>query len=155
MNLQNLLNNFLSSGLNQKMTLHSFEDFDSREGVKKTIPLLFNKVHGVYVFEHVNHGVIYIGSSGKVPHNPKSQGIRNRILQGYTPYKLNKRIIRYHKKDSSNNETQEYHLSDITIHMIVMDKSPNLITIPSVLEHFLLQIFYNSKSILPYINRVI
>lgn len=155
MNFQNLFNSYSSFGFNQKMNLYSFEIFDSRDDLKKTIPIRFNKVHGVYIFEHINLGIIYIGSSGKVPNNPKSQGIRNRILQGYTPYELNDRIIRYHLRDLSDNKILEYKLSDITIHVIELDKISQPISIPSVLEHFLLQIFYNLKGKLPNINRVL
>lgn len=155
MTFQSILDRFYTYNFNQEIRLHSYNGFNSREGLKTTIPISFNRISGVYIFEHKNLGVIYIGSSGKIPKNPKSQGIRSRILQGNTPYKLCDDNIDYHKKNMSVDNKPVFKLSDVTVHIIELVKINQPISIPSVLEHFLIQIFYNSKGKLPYINKVI
>lgn len=155
MTFQSILDGFSTYNFNQEIRLHSYKGFNSREGLKTTIPLKFNKISGVYIFEHVNFGVIYIGSSGKIPRNTKSQGIRSRILQGNTPYKLCEDKIDYNKKDLSVDEKLVFKISDVTVHIIELVEINRPISIPSVLEYFLIQIFYNSKGKLPYINKVL
>ena len=152
---QELLDSSLISGFDQKMKINSFQKFESRGDIMNTIPTRFNKVRGVYIFEHLNHGVIYIGSSGKIPINPKSQGIRNRIIHGYTPYKLDEKNLEYFVKELFENKKQHFKLSDVTIHTIELYNKSYPISVPSVLEHLLIQSFYNLTGQLPVINRTI
>jgi len=153
MNIKELVVIFNSYKLLDEIKLTSFSSFNSRDNFKNNISSRLNKSKGVYVFQTKRDGIIYIGSSGKVidVKTKSNQGIRSRILNGSSPYKLEGELLKY--KESNSNEYSEkiYRLKDLEIYF--KETPDGIFKIPSVLEHFLIQLFFNKTGKLPVINR--
>ncbi|WP_298265674.1 hypothetical protein [uncultured Lutibacter sp.] len=150
-------NSFLKNDLPQ------FEELigiNSRKELIKNINFL-NKTKGVYVFEHSDNGVIYIGSSGKVNRkkNKNSEiclnGLGSRLIRSSTPYSFVNENLCYDKiinsdsKKKKSNYYKSFLLNDIKIYYIKTGEIP--FTVPTVLEHLLIQVYYHSGK-LPLIN---
>ena len=81
-----------------------------------------------------------------------NQGIRSRILNGSSPYKLEGEFLKY-KESKSNKYSEKYYyrLKDLEIYYYEIGEG--IFTIPSVLEHLIIQVFYNKTGRIPIINR--
>lgn len=148
-----LVENFNSIFDVGKIEFKKFNEFISRDDFKKKIDSSLNKTKGVYVFQTKKDGVIYIGSSGKVIdiEIKSSQGIRSRILNGSSPYKLEGEFLNFKESNSNVYSDKNYMLKDLEIYYHEIGKG--IFTIPSVLEHLMIQFFYNKTGRIPNINR--
>ena len=155
MNIKELVVIFNSYKLLDEIKLTSFSSFNSRDNFKNNISSRLNKSKGVYVFQTKRDGIIYIGSSGKVidVETKSNQGIRSRILNGSSPYKLEGEFLKYKESNSNEYSEKNYRLKDLEIYF--KQTGDGIFKIPSVLEHFLIQLFYNKTGKLPVINRKI
>ena len=153
MNIKELVVIFNSYKLLDEIKLTSFSSFNSRDNFKNNISSRLNKSKGVYVFQTKRDGIIYIGSSGKVidVETKSNQGIRSRILNGSSPYKLEREFLNYKESNSNGYSDKNFRLKDLEIYYKETDDG--IFNIPSVLEHFLIQLFYNKTGKLPVINR--
>ena len=144
---------FNSYKLLDEIELTSFNCFNSRDNFRKNISSKLNKTKGVYIFQTKRDGIIYIGSSGKVidVETKSNQGIRSRILNGSSPYKLEREFLNYKESNSNGYSEKNYRLKDLEIYY--KETGDGIFNIPSVLEHFLIQLFYNKTGKLPVINR--
>jgi len=149
-----LVEKFNSIFLTNKIEFKIFDEFTSRDYFKKNIDSSLNKTKGVYLFQTKKDGIIYIGSSGKVidAETKSNQGIRSRILNGSSPYKLEGEFLKY-KESKSNKYSEKYYyrLKDLEIYYYEIGEG--IFTIPSVLEHLIIQVFYNKTGRIPIINR--
>jgi len=153
MNIKELVVIFNSYKLLDEIKLTSFSSFNSRDNFKNNISSRLNKSKGVYVFQTKRDGIIYIGSSGKVidVKTKSNQGIRSRILNGSSPYKLEGELLKYKESNSNEYSEKSYRLKDLEIYF--KETPDGIFKIPSVLEHFLIQLFFNKTGKLPVINR--
>ena len=153
MNTKELVKIFNSYKLLDEIELTSFSCFNSRDNFRKNISSKLNKTKGVYIFQTKRDGIIYIGSSGKVidVETKSSQGIRSRILNGSSHYKLEGEFLNYKESNSNGYSEKNYRLKDLEIYY--KETGDGIFKIPSVLEHFLIQLFYNKTGKLPVINR--
>ena len=137
----------------EKIELKRFDEFKSRDYFKKKIDSNLNKTKGVYLFQTKKDGIIYIGSSGKVidEETKSSQGIRSRILNGSSPYKLDGEFLKYIDSKSNNYSEKNYRLKNLEIYYYEI--GDRIFTIPSVLEHLMIQVFFNKIGRIPKINR--
>lgn len=143
------------SALTLGMDFRKVEGFsDKKELNIKTKSPLKDVSKSVYVFEHKDDGIVYIGSSRRTG-NKTQQEIRIRITQGYSPYKLiDDRLyfLNYDKPMQGRQYNDYFKLSDITIHYYDMGNVNKFFTIPTALMYFLLQLFHNENHRLPIIN---
>ena len=130
--------------LTKKLKFTDISNFNTKNDLSLLFDTTFNKSHGVYIFEHNEKGIIYIGSSGKINSLgiKSSQGIRLRILQSSFPYKIENESIKFNF--DSGGYIDQLFLKDLTLYF-VFTQNQNFFTIPSVLEYFLIQMFFFKK----------
>lgn len=136
-----------------KIKLERFNEFKSRDYFKKKIDSSLNTTKGVYLFQTKKDGIVYIGSSGKVidEETKSNQGIRSRILNGSSPYKLEGEFLKYKVSKSNKYSKKKYILKDLEIYYYEI--GDGFFSIPSVLEHLMIQVFFNKTGRIPKINR--
>jgi|SaaInlStandDraft_1057018.scaffolds.fasta_scaffold73486_2 hypothetical protein len=151
MKIEELIN--LSDNISN-INFERITDFDSKKQLTDSFDIEYNNQHGVYIFEHNIEGIIYIGSSGKIDSQNKKtkQGIRLRILQGRFPYMISNSEIKYNYLNGKYNNNR--HLRNLTIYFNNLEGN-NFFTLPTVLEHFLIQLYYNETNKLTLINKKI
>lgn len=140
--------------LTKKLKFTDISNFSTKNDLSSLFNPSFNKSHGVYIFEHNEKGIIYIGSSGKINSSgiKSSQGIRLRILQSSFPYKIENEYIKFNFHGGGY--IDKLFLKDLTLYFI-FTQNQNFFTIPSVLEYFLIQMFFSKNRKLPLINNKI
>ena len=108
-------------------------------------------IHGVYIITQNNLGVVYVGCSGKIGTDRgwnSENGIGGRLKRSHSPYSFVGDYLCYEKigsgtKKEINNYSEKILLNKISVFIIPLERNSPII--PSVLEHIILQTFYNKN----------